>query len=463
MKRVIAFILLLTIPVGFLIGAHKAVDGIQDDVVITAEHVYGDPKRVEGVPFRLLTTCGNHMWWYIDHIPGDPGTTLTDFHFSQEGHGFFDQEHDWTDFSLTTTNGMCMSTSGGDGMEFENEGIGLLINMVAEKTPAGHTREEIVLLEDYFAYYPLDYWANLQTEDYYLDEAYDTIRSWGSWDYEQEGIPNSYDQWIENFKFPIQPGDNMTITVGKDDFGGIREIGVNENGTDTSASVSFTTIPVKNGMYFSPVFQYWDGRVIETGEYVYGHGLYYIPLKPIEGTERMTFDFEGLEMVYSLQPSDRLIAMEKSADGQKLHLLANEDGEYIYCLFDIESRTLLSRAQIMETSADARWAFYPQQELLYLLAGGKMALVRMGTDSRVEFVTAWPEEANWVVPSSVHYADGVLYGAVLSWYEKVGSGVCLIACDENGLGYMGYYLSSLGGTGYNSAWINQESVDFLTE
>lgn len=466
MKRVIAFLILLTVPIGFLTAAHKTVDGIQDDVFITPVHVYGDPKRVEGVTFQTLTTCGNHMWWYTGHTPGDPGATEAKFLFSQVGHGFFEREYVLRDFSLTTTGGMGMSTSGGDGLKFGEEGIGLLVNAVADKTPAGESREETLLLEDYFDYYPLDYWATFHTEDYCIDEMHESVRTNGTMDAWEEAS-GSYEQWIENFRFPIQTGDSMSITVGKDALGAIREIGINMDGSDNSAAVSFTTIAVKYGMYFSPMFQRWDGETIETGEYVYGHGLYYIPFKPVGHTEGtppwMTFDFDGLEMVYSLESSDRLLAMEESADGQSLHLLANEDGRYIYCLFDIESRELISRTEIMATTADARWAFYPEQELLFLLAGGQMALVQTGGDSGVEFVTAWPEEAPWIVPSAVRYTDGILYGASLEWYEKEGSGVCLIACGPKGLGYMGYYISNLDGTGYNSAWINLESVEFVPE
>ena len=463
MKRVVAFILLLTIPLGFLIGANQAVDALQDDVVITAHPVYGDPKRVEGVKFRTLTTCGYHMWWYTDYTPADSGVTETKFHFSQQGHGFFDREHSWSEFNLNTTNGMGMSTSGGHGMEFEEEGIGMLINEVAKKTLPGQEREETLLLEDYFDVYPLEYQVHIETKDYFIDEMHDTSRNAVDW-YEEERH-TAYEQWTTHFRFPVMPGDTMTISVWKDETGAIRNVDVNRRDTDSPA-VSFSYVPTKAGMYFSPVFQYWDGAAIETGEYIYGYGLYYIPFKPLENVEGtpqwMTFDFSGLEMVYALQPSDRLVAMEESDDGRCLHLLTREEGAYVYCLFDTASRQLLSRTEIVQTSADAQWAFYPQQGLLYLLAGGKLALVRTGVDSQVEFVTQWPEEVDWVVPSAVRYDNGILYGAVLDWHEN-NAGVCMLACDENGLGYLGYYLSNLNGTGYNSAWVNLESVEFILE
>ena len=465
MKRILAFVILLTLPLGFLIGAHKAVGGLQDDVTVTPAHVYGDPERVAGVTFRTLTTCGNHMWWYTDHTPGDPGVTETEFHFSQKGHGFFDLETDWQDFNLTTNNGMGMSTSGGDGLEFADEGMGILLNAVAEKTLPGETREETMVLSDYFEYYPLEYTVNLRTEDYFLDEMYDPIRhaasSQGPW---EEMGEKSYRQWNEYFRFPVQPGDTVNVIVGKDDRGAVMEIGLHTDGNENGVHIGFTAIAAENGMYFAPVFQRWNsGEVIESGEYVYGYGLYYIPLKPAEGIHgdrpAMTFDFEGLELVHSLAPTDRLIAMEESADGMGLHLLTMEDGIYIYSLLDISGRELLDRTEILQTDADARWAFYPEQELLYLMAGDKAALVTTGEKSRVEFTAAWPEEVQWVVPTRVRYTGGVLYGTSLEWHEQA-RGVCLMALDEKGLGYLGYYISNLNGSGYNSSWVNLEEGEF---
>ena len=167
-------------------------------------------------------------------------------------------------------------------------------------------------------------------------------------------------------------------------------------------------------------------------------------------------------MVYSLEPSDRLVGMEVSADGQGLHLLTREEGQYFYCLFDISSRQLLSRTQILETSADALWAFYPEQELLYLIAGDQMGLVRTGEESQVEFVAEWPEEETWILPEAVRYENGTLYGLRLEWYKE-NYGVCMIACDENCLGYLGYYISNLNGQSYNSAWVDLESAEFAVQ
>ena len=74
MKRVIAFLLILTIPVGLILGAHKAVDALQDDVTVQAETLWGDPALAEGLELDLLTTCGNHMYWITSCTAGETET-----------------------------------------------------------------------------------------------------------------------------------------------------------------------------------------------------------------------------------------------------------------------------------------------------------------------------------------------------------------------------------------------------
>lgn len=463
MKKVIAFVILLTLPLGFLLGAHKSVDALQDDVRMEVYPVYGDPSLAEGKTFQILSTCGEHMWWDIFHTPGDPGVTQTKFHFSQEGHGLFDLETEWSEFSLHSTNGMGMSSSGGTGLTFENKAVGILINAVAEMTLPGDSREETLRMEDYFEYYPLEYWVHFETKDYYVDESYDSVRNIGTMNHWEEEPGSSYQHWMERFRFPIVPGDTMTVSVGKDETGAIRNVGINPLGEETPY-IYFTAIHTEKGLYFSPVFQTRDGEPMETGEFIYGYGLYYIPFKPVENIEGtptwMTFDFDNLEMVYSLAPTDQLIAMEENEDATRLHMLTKEGDQYIYCLFDIPSRKLLSRTEILNTGQEAKWSFYPEEGLLFVIAEDSMALVRMGEDSRVEFAAPWPEEVEWVLPERVLYENGILYGVSQQWHAD-NYGTCLTVCSEEGLGYLGYYNNTLNGVGYNSYWFNIESVEFV--
>ena len=86
MRRALIFLLILTIPIGFLLGAHRSIDALQDDVEVGEEYIYGDPGRLAGVSVQLLTTCGDHMWWDTGYTAGEPGVTQTQFHFTQNYH-----------------------------------------------------------------------------------------------------------------------------------------------------------------------------------------------------------------------------------------------------------------------------------------------------------------------------------------------------------------------------------------
>lgn len=461
MKRMIAFCLMLCAVAGFLLGAYRTVDGLRDDVVITAHHLYGDAQRAEGITLQTVTTYGHYVWWDISCAAGQTPVTDSSFHFSQKGHGFWERETVWTEFSLGNTGGMGMSTSGDTGFLFENSGYGLLINDVASRTAPGESREETLLLEDYVDYYPLDYWMDITTEKYNLDEMRYALEDQREGENEEYWTPGqeSYRRWMELFRFPVVPGDSVTITVGKSMSGAITDINVSTDNPQGGAA-SFSYVVVDDGMYFSPLFQTVDGTPITTGEYVYGNGLYYIPFRPLDGTsgtvQPATFDFDALELVCPLDARSQLIELVESTDGKSLHLLSQEENGYCYYLFDLEQRCVTKTVSIPLTDAMRR--FFPEQELLYLRSEDTQVLVRTGPQAGVEFISLWPREMDYfLLPDVVQYQDGVLYCIGEGWYEST-SGVWLGVCDEDGVGYLGLYSSNLNGTGYDSSWIDLESI-----
>lgn len=461
MKRMIAFCLMLCAVAGFLLGAHTVADGLKDDVVITARHLCGDPARVEGVALQTLTTYGSYVWWDTSCIAGQTPVTDSRFHFSQKGLRLWEREERWREFSLGTSGGMGMSTSDSDGFSFGDWGLGPVVNAVAERTASGETREETLLLEDYMDYYPLDYWVEIETSQVMVQGVYGVLDEENR--YELDKDEACYQRWTELFRFPVVSGDTVTISVSKGLNGAIMDVNVSLGSPDTpqKANVSFAYVVVEEGMFFYPLFQDTQGQPIGTGQYIYGNGLYYIPFRPLEGVsgtiQPSTFDFEALEMVCPLDSGSQLVELVESADGTCLHLLSQEENGYCYRLFDLSQKCATQSVSIPLT--DAMRSFYPEQELLYLRSDEAQALVRTGAQASLEFVTTWPREESWMnMPKVVQYRDGVLYGAVESWYET-NQGVLLMVCDETGLTYAGLYSSNLNGTaGYDSSWINLESM-----
>ena len=61
MKKVIGFLLTLTIALGGLGFAHAAVYASQDDLAIYPTLELGDPTILHGLTANLTFTCGNHL------------------------------------------------------------------------------------------------------------------------------------------------------------------------------------------------------------------------------------------------------------------------------------------------------------------------------------------------------------------------------------------------------------------
>ena len=458
MKRVLIFLLVLTIPIGFLTGAAKAIGALQDDVVITPEHLYGDPGRVAGRRVQILTTLNDHIWWHTDYTAGEPGTAETTFHFSQQ-----EKESevavDQMEFYLSVSSGVGMSTSGGDGFAFEDNGIGRLAGAVADRTQPGETRDEELLLAEYMDDYPMTYRNFILNDKYYIDEYYDDIDFFGS---NNETKP-AFDKWMELFRFPILEDQKIEVSLTKDYDGAVRELSFN---LIDAPQIGFDSYVAQEGIYLSPFYRDWEGNPILTGAFPEGYGLYYIPFEVVHPDNvkadgrtlsTVTYDFGALELVCGLAPEDKVVAMEANGDESQLHMVLLEDGMYRYSVLDLRSRQIIRNMDIApaEKDSDCWYRFFQEQELLYLGLGTKAALVDISAEPKVEFVVAWPEEVTAYLPESILYTDGVLYMTALDWKDNEQI-FYLAACDENGLGYFGHYYSSLkrreanSGNGYVS-------------
>lgn len=155
MRRFLIFLLVLTLPIGLLTGGHKALSALQEDVFLTEMVDYGDRAAVEGLELRLVSRCGSCMYWSTAHICGDPGQTQTQFTFTPEDSTPSTEISRREYFSMFIHSGMGASTSGGDGFQFEQEGIDKILEDVASRAPEnGEVYREEVDLKDYLDFYP---------------------------------------------------------------------------------------------------------------------------------------------------------------------------------------------------------------------------------------------------------------------------------------------------------------------
>lgn len=467
MKRSIVFILVLVLVASFLTGAYQTITGYGDDVTITPEHIYGDPKRVEGITTELRTTCDNHMLWYTRHTAGDPGRTETEYIFDQESI----HEHDWEirdEFQFHVAGGFGMSTSGGS-IDVSGDGWGKVVRELAGTIGNGQTLEKEILLEDYFDYYPMDYYCSVRTPMYFVDEWHDTANG-DSYD------SGSYGRWNKEFKFPVVPGTKGHVTVTKNGVGNIVELSVQVYDV---GDAGLTTCVWDEGMYFAPVYTNFEGQPLTNGEYVLGYGLYHIPFKADPSVEFHSedtmyaglFDHNNMELIYPMEPDDLVVAMAADDNG-RLHLIVREDGIFRYCALDVAERTVTHRIDLMEAGEESwlNYKFFLYEGLLYLKYQDQIALLDIREEPSLEFILSKPEEFDMSMPTAACYRDGTLYLAALEWVEREDdTGLkyrsmkanYLAALDADGFGYFGYYYSDLTDNGHSFAYVSQDDISFV--
>lgn len=434
MRRTIAFLLFLTLPIALLGWTHGELTRLEDDVEFTVTHIVGDPDAMDGHTVAVESWCGSHMQWLTDYTPGSGDHTETAFSFIQkQNNGGIPQ---WDDFDLFLSMGVSMSTNG--SFETSDEGVAAMIRAVADQTPPGEEKTMTLRMEDYLEYYELSYVVNIQTDNHSISQAYDwhkLLQASGN-----EGV-DYYTLWAERFKFPVIPGQEVVISVSKDAGGNINDLEYNFSQCPT---VSFPYYVAEDGMYFSPVFRGFEDELLTTGEYAMGYGIYYIPFRAVENVMRAdggktvpisVFDFENLELVYALEPAGEVLTMEEN--GGQLHILMEEAGQIVYNRLDLSTGEFAAR---LELGADFSYndQLFLEQELLLLNGEDSMMLVNLAGEPKVEFVIAVPEEADTNGYEDIRYEDGKLYLLASGWTDD-GDCFILAMCDADGMHYYGKY------------------------
>lgn len=457
MKRFLIFLLALTLPIGLLSGTHKAIGAMGDDLVMHAVTEFGDPACIEGLQLQLVTECGQNMRWTTDYTAGDPEGIRTEFAFSQTG---WDTPYQASRgyFSLFSQVGVGASTSGGDGFEFGDQGMDKVLSAVAAQAPANGQEYRVqVDLKDYLQEYPLHYEARIFRGDKGIDEFYD-----GMGDRDEPGTAGAYRSWVSHFRFPVEEGSMVEVAVTKYPDGSIRDYNFN---TLSGTQVSFVAEPAREGLYFAPVFTDGDGKVLTTGRYPEGNGVYYLPYiysdesQLIRGADtyyHSTFDFSSLKRIYPMSDNSCALGFCAQEERDLLHLLTWEEGTFYYASVRLSDGAQLHRIPVMPCdSAALSFQYYPQQQLLIVKTQEQLALVSIGEAPAVELVARLPKELYMRLPETVLYQDGALYMAVMEWLDE-GRGFRVTQCSADGLGFSGWFCTNL-----NDAYTSSNSKGYI--
>lgn len=387
MKKVLIFLLTLAVALGGIGFAHAAVTDSQDELVIYPARELGDRTVVEGLTASMTYTCGEHLRWYTDHTFG--GGTETEFAYSRTGFG---------DTAAGLTPGMDVYLSGGVGTSITGGDLSLngiayseLFRTVANATAAGENKTMELEVADYVNYYFADYGLEYQDEVSVCDEegCLHNYITGGDWSY-PEG-QDSHEALTEHFRFPTQPGDIFSVTIGKDSAGRINELDIwPEDGPE----LQFISDVNAHGIWFVPVFRDADGAPLAY-ESPAGHGVYYIPWSRTGTIHRysdtdlevITPDWEKLELVLPLDERLSIEHMEIDGETGECWMLTLEKSSYVLTAFDLNTGEELLRLDVLPHAGESHYGHFVRADnYLILTAEDHMALV--DTESRTLLLTA---------------------------------------------------------------------------
>lgn len=91
MKKVIAFILVLALALGYIVFTHASVTANQEELTFFPVREEGDPSVLDGLTLSLALTDWQHHQWYPRHTFG--GDTVTEFVYSRKIISY--RDYDW--------------------------------------------------------------------------------------------------------------------------------------------------------------------------------------------------------------------------------------------------------------------------------------------------------------------------------------------------------------------------------
>lgn len=374
MRKVLIFALSVLMALGGLVGAHAAVTASQDDLLIYPTVELGDGSVLEGLTASITFSCGEHLRWYTDHTFG--GETETEFVYSREPISV-PTSYQPGSMDVWFTGGLSSSVSGGEISPNASD-YGALLQAVAKETPAGGSRTGSLRMADYVRYYLPDYELRYEDAHKECDESASLYGFIGGDTWYQN--PTSYRDLMEAFRFPVQPGHIMSVTVDKDDAG--RVVGV-ELSAKSGPELHFLSDVNADGVWFVPVFRDENGAPLpyESPE---GHGIYFIPWKHYGNIRYTTgdkeivmLDVEKAARIFPLEESLRIDHVDIDAGSGTAQMLTLEDGHYILTTCDLERGTVRSRLALLPhapADPDGTAAFRQEGEYLLIHAQGNIAL-----------------------------------------------------------------------------------------
>ena len=445
-KSLICVILLAVLSLGGIITAHVTIAATADQVEITQRDLFGDPHAADGLVVNrkaMIQGPRSMHWDTVYPVGGTPETVYTyDEIFIP------DRQENRLYINSDTLN---QGYSGRWEYPITEPDVFLreLFNDVAENTPAGKTRKEVLNLRDYMEFIPTDIILSFDIPDKQGTLRHININTDEFWRFYRDQDPadaRDYPRYqfalelADAFLSPVSEDMTVSISITRDSEGTI--VDMECNAEHDYLNISSEAADTGDWIYFT-VYGLTDYTNTPAG-----FGVYRLPIRD---PAQLTLD--DLDLVLSLDSTEQdYLSLAATPEQDRVLLTTRENGHVVLRILDSSSGDLLQALEL-DTIQDDDWPSvipYDGFAVLYHPNGRRVLEELPDGTYRPRFMAedpdpeAFPELDRWYDSGDLAF-DGqrlAVFRGDSSQYEG-GCGFGLLVYDETGLIYVGQFSHSL--------------------
>ena len=446
MKRTLALFLCMLLLAGAGMGlVFAALQEQRDNVGFIEVTAEGDRAALAGLVVTTRNDYDNHLQWdTVTRFDAGDAVSDTEFLYSWEAlHDDIPKSFFGVSLDIEIPSWLTSDTITTDWFGMEEAYAEL-----AADTPPGEEGERSVLLSDYHEVYPLSVW--LDFPGYYggvtADEADDRDEDTSDDGWDERGnalVIRDY------FAIPVLPHERYTIGVGKDNRGNIHTTHLS-SGTD-NYHIETVGVMTDDAYYFTfrPYTQ--GGKAVDLSLLPDGYGLFRVGYEQVHddhGALRSQVDGFGIEMVYPLDPENRLLHLALDDAGEQLLLYEAQGDSCVLTVVELDGMRELQRIELGTYWEEGSWtAVWEEDGFHSLLHDSVLTVITQGADGRwTKALAADIEDTDLYQRLNLDFRmafDGERLAAV--GYADVyrNCNVMLSVVDADGVQYTGWWQCSL--------------------
>jgi len=343
--------LLLVLAVGLLVIAHVTLNMDQDKVVLTETVLAGDRAAAAGVTVtnRVRNNTRNLRWETVFTPAAESLNTDTAFDFALKQES---SPHYWESNVSISVASSSFGIGSSHNIDLENPDYGDLNRMVkpvadvASRTKPGEEHTEVVLLEDYYEYYPVDLDCSI----------YDEGDDWERFYYSSNTGEGDGEFLTEYFAIGILPGHQVEVTTYRDEAGNL--VDINCMSYENQPRIDWVTVLSEDGIFIYVSAADWDtGEPLDLIQCADGKGIYFIPFgvdpHRVAGEGYDTVDVERISLVYPMEDvSGENMYMTLSDDGTQLLIYSLQAGELTLTVLDTVRWEIVQKLPLLRSEAE---------------------------------------------------------------------------------------------------------------